>query len=241
MHRIFQAFIDGLEASSTAADLCAVLSRAATALDLGCFAYLALPARCGGDLRLISNYPVTWTEHYLQQRYQRVDPVIIKALAMLEPFEWGQTSSAGHLTIPQRALLDEASQFGIRCGFTIPIHDRRGPVAAVTFAADERRPSFERCIEHHRAALQLMAMYFHAHVRRRFSAGRMINGVVLSPREFECLEWAARGKSAWEIGKILSISRRTAAFHLENAKTKLGVHSICQAVARLAVAKRPID
>ncbi|MFK5073526.1 helix-turn-helix domain-containing protein, partial [Klebsiella pneumoniae] len=34
----------------------------------------------------------------------------------------------------------------------------------------------------------------------------------LSPREFECLEWSSRGKSAWEIGSILGISRRTAAF-----------------------------
>ena len=47
--------------------------------------------------------------------------------------------------------------------------------------------------------------------------------VALSPRELECLEWAARGKSAWEIGRLLNISRRTAAFHLDNAKMKFGV------------------
>ena len=35
----------------------------------------------------------------------------------------------------------------------------------------------------------------------------------------------------------LSISRRTAAFHLDNAKTKFGVRTICQAVAKLAAAK----
>ena len=51
------------------------------------------------------------------------------------------------------------------------------------------------------------------------------------------LEWAAQGKSAWEIGRILGITRRTAGFHLENAKAKLGVHSICQAVARLIVSR----
>jgi DNA-binding CsgD family transcriptional regulator len=32
-----------------------------------------------------------------------------------------------------------------------------------------------------------------------------------------------RGKSAWEIGRLLNISRRTAAFHLDNAKMKFGV------------------
>jgi hypothetical protein len=49
--------------------------------------------------------------------------------------------------------------------------------------------------------LQLMAMYFHAHARRRLSINRVIDGVALSPRELECLEWAAQGKSAWEIGR----------------------------------------
>ena len=107
----------------------------------------------------------------------------------------------------------------------------------VVVAADECRPAFQRCIEQNRSVLQLMAMYFHAHARRRLSINRVIDGVALSPRELECLEWAAQGKSAWEIGRLLNISRRTAAFHLDNAKTKFGVRSICQAVAKLAASK----
>ncbi len=85
--------------------------------------------------------------------------------------------------------------------------------------------------------LQLIAMYFHAHARRRLSINRVIDGIALSPRELECLEWAAQGKSAWEIGRLLNISRRTAAFHLDNAKMKFGVRTICQAVAKLAASK----
>ncbi len=141
------------------------------------------------------------------------------------------------LSKPQCALLDEAAQFGIRCGFTVPVHDSRGPVAAVTFAAGERRPAFQRCIEQNRSVLQLMAMCFHAHARRRLSVNRVIDGVALSPRELEYLEWASQGKSAWEIGCLLKISRRTAAFHLDNAKMKFGVRTICQAVAKLAASK----
>ena len=116
-------------------------------------------------------------------------------------------------------------------------HDSRGPISAVTFAADERRPAFQHCIEQNRSVLQLMAMYFHAHARRRLSITGVIDGVALSPRELECLEWAALGKSAWEIGRLLNISRRTAAFHLDNAKMKFSVSTICQAVAKLATSK----
>jgi LuxR family transcriptional regulator, activator of conjugal transfer of Ti plasmids len=147
MHRVFQAFIDGLAASSDADSLRTVLAEAGGALDLSCFAYLALPSRRGDAPELISTYPVEWTDHYLRQSYERLDPVVVKALATLEPFEWGQEFTAKHLSKPQCALLDEAAQFGIRCGFTVPVHDSRGPVAAVTFAADERRPTFQRCIE----------------------------------------------------------------------------------------------
>jgi LuxR family transcriptional regulator, activator of conjugal transfer of Ti plasmids len=237
MHRVFQCFIDGLTASGDAESLRAVLAEAGAALDLSCFAYLSLPSRRGDTPELISTYPVKWTNHYLQESYERVDPVIVKVLATPEPFEWGQEFPSTRLTKPQSALLDEAAQFGIRCGFTVPIHDPRGPIAAVTFAADERRATFQRCIEQHRHVLQLMAMYFHAHARRRLTPNRVVDGVALSPRELECLEWAVQGKSAWEIGRLLNISRRTAAFHLDNAKTKFGVRTICQAVAKLAAAK----
>jgi LuxR family transcriptional regulator, activator of conjugal transfer of Ti plasmids len=233
MHHIFQSFIDNLSSASDTEALSASMVEAAAALDLTCFAYLSIAPRLGSAPQLISNYPSAWTAHYLQNRYERFDPIILRALDRPEPFEWGPRPGATTQSNPQRELFEEAARFGIRSGFTIPIHDARGPVAAVTFAADERQPSFERCIGEHGRVLQLMAMYFHAHARRKLAPDRFVDGVSLSPREFECLEWTAKGKSAWEIGRILGISRRTAAFHLDNAKAKLGVHSICQAVARM--------
>jgi len=194
MHRVFQAFIDGLAAGGDAEQLRTVLADAGAALDLSCFAYLSMPPRRGDAPELISNYPVEWTDHYLREHYERVDPVIVDALKTTEPFEWGHEFEATRLSKPQCALLDEAAVFGIRRGFTVPVHDSRGPVAAVTFAADERRPTFQRCIriKQNRHVLQLMTMYFHAHARRRLLINRVIDGVALSPREFECLEWAAQ-------------------------------------------------
>jgi DNA-binding CsgD family transcriptional regulator len=173
----------------------------------------------------------------LQRHYERFDPVIIQALRNPQPFEWGLGVGPPTRSKLQQELFEEAAKFGIRYGFTIPIHDNRGAVAAVTFAVDERRTQFERSIKEHARVLQLMAMYFHAHARRKFVADQLVNGVALSPREMECLRWAAQGKSAWDTSRILGISRHTVAFHLDNAKTKLGVRSTIQAVARLMAAK----
>jgi LuxR family transcriptional activator of conjugal transfer of Ti plasmids len=233
MHHIFQKFIDRLSSARDTETLHASMAEAAAALNLSCFAYLSMPPAPDASPQLISNYPSAWTEHYLQNHYERFDPVILQALGRPEPFEWGLGIGSTTQSKLQRELFEEAAKFGVRSGFTIPIHDYRGPIAAVTFAADERHPQFERCIVEHGRVLQLMAMYFHAHARRKIAPDRVVDGVPLSPREFECLKWTAQGKSAWEIGRILGISRRTAAFHLDNAKAKLGVHSICQAVARL--------
>lgn len=57
---------------------------------------------------------------------------------------------------------------------------------------------------------------------------------MLSRREFECLKWAAQGKSAWEINQITGVSRRTAAFRLDNARAKVGVGTVKQAIAHFA-------
>jgi DNA-binding CsgD family transcriptional regulator len=54
----------------------------------------------------------------------------------------------------------------------------------------------------------------------------------LSPRESECLGWVAEGKTDAEVGKILQISPRTVRFHINNAKTKLGVATRIQAVTK---------
>ncbi|MGO9991774.1 MAG: response regulator transcription factor [Steroidobacteraceae bacterium] len=58
--------------------------------------------------------------------------------------------------------------------------------------------------------------------------------VGLREREVEALTWAARGKTFWEIGEILGLSKRTVEFHLENARRKLGVATRTQALIKAA-------
>jgi DNA-binding CsgD family transcriptional regulator len=239
MHRVFQTFIDRLYESADVDELRASMAEVAAAFDLSCFAYLSGPSQPDVELRHITTYPLNWTEHYLSNHYERLDSVVYEALSSTEPFKWG-TGIGPKLSRSQQQVFDEAASFGIRCGYTIPIHDGRGPIAAMTFAAGEQSVArFYRCIAENGRALQLMALYFHAHARRKLASHRIVDGAVLSPREFECLTWAARGKTGWEIGRIVGISRRTAAFHLDNAKAKLGVRSICQAVALLVASNHP--
>lgn len=58
-----------------------------------------------------------------------------------------------------------------------------------------------------------------------------ISASVLTPREAEILAQLRRGRTNREIGRDLSISPHTVRKHLENAFTRIGVHSRAEAVA----------
>jgi DNA-binding NarL/FixJ family response regulator len=61
--------------------------------------------------------------------------------------------------------------------------------------------------------------------------------IMLSDREAEALTWSARGKTSDEIAQIIGLSRRTVDFHLDNARSKLGVATRIEAVANAVAAK----
>lgn len=235
---VFLRFAERLASGMDANDLHAALAEAAFSLDLPTFAYLSPSSSPERKTDLISSYPSAWTNHYLRNHYEAVDPVVHQARRGHETFRWGAEEDGRDLSLPQRQLLDEARQFGIHCGFTVPIHDGRGSFAALTFASDERRPLFFRLTEKYELALRLIASVFHLEAREILLNSWIANDVVLSRRETECMRWASEGKSAWEIGRILGISQRTSSFHLENAKKKFGVPTIKQACALFARSRR---
>jgi DNA-binding NarL/FixJ family response regulator len=54
----------------------------------------------------------------------------------------------------------------------------------------------------------------------------------LNDREIETLTWLARGKTTAEIADIFGLARRTIDFHLESARTKLGVSTRTEAAVK---------
>lgn len=66
------------------------------------------------------------------------------------------------------------------------------------------------------------------------------DGHSLTFREVEVLTWVAQGKSAWEIGKILGISKRTVDEHARSAAHKLGAANRTEATV-MALRKHIIE
>ena len=69
---------------------------------------------------------------------------------------------------------------------------------------------------------------------RRAQGARRTHPFSLTSREIEVLQWGARGKSAWEIGEILQIKKRTVHEHVQTAVRKMGaanrIHAIAMAI-----------
>ena len=71
-------------------------------------------------------------------------------------------------------------------------------------------------------------------------AARSARQTRLTRREREVLAWSAQGKTAWEIGEILNIAKRTVDEHAQTAMRKLGATNRTQAVA-IAIRERLFD
>jgi LuxR family transcriptional activator of conjugal transfer of Ti plasmids len=233
MDTAFQRFMAELPTRQDLAAVESLLERALALYGFRMFAYLSFtPGESVEKILALTTYPSSWVESYSSNRYDRLDPIIARSVTTTLPFTWSIRSPGSGLTRPQQRFLDEADDHGIRHGFTIPIHDRRGKTATLTVATPEERSEFEARLENHHHALHLIAIYLHAWIRRSLLSSDRALRPMLTHREIACIQWAARGKSAVDIAAILSIRPRTVVFHIENAKQKFGVPTLQQAIAR---------
>ncbi|HUP92263.1 MAG TPA: LuxR family transcriptional regulator [Solimonas sp.] len=186
---------------------------------------------------ILSGYPRAWRTHYDDCGYLVIDPVIRRALGSVVPFGWDELE----LETPEmQRLFAEAAGYGLRHGFSVPVHGAHGESALFSFAREEPLPSDPA----ERAELFQRASWLTALVHERLRAlvyqGAGVQHKRMTPRERQCLQKAAEGLSATVIARELGISDHTVNFHLRNAETKLGARSRRHAVAR-AVALGEIE
>jgi len=237
MEYILQTFLDDLELAGNIQQLRDVLAAVAIGIGFGSYAYMALANSPSKPPRLISSYDTRWTDHYLAKRYEQRDPVIVRSLHDPKSFEWGPDTVWSGTSIWVRNFFHEAASFGIHAGLTIPMGRWQGGRAALTFATD-CRSEILGLIRHYAGELRMIAYSFHKQVRNLFHPSYIIEGVSLSLRQVQCLEWLARGKTIEETATLLKVKPSTVKYHLEVVREKLGVHTSVQAALALAEMRR---
>lgn len=129
----------------------------------------------------------------------------------------------------QRRLWECVLESGYRSGASVPLHGPDNAFSHLTCIARKRRRRGK--LERMETADELiligtMAVTAFDTLRRTPPTPSS----ELTRREVECLLWSAKGKTAWEVGRILGISSRTVHFHIQNIMHKLDASTKAQAI-----------
>jgi LuxR family quorum-sensing system transcriptional regulator SolR len=179
---------------------------------------------------LLNGFPHEWFERYISRGYFKVDPVIRHAQTSSLPAIWTEDRFRDGKSAE---FWEEARTFGLNCGLSFAVHEQPGLTGIFSLARDKPLdlPAVDMAALIGRA--QMFASILH-HAVTRIDLPKLLpeQNVALTPRERECLRWSAEGKTAWEIGQILSIAERTVVFHVNNVIQKLGATNKTQAIVR---------
>ena len=171
-----------------------------------------------------------WSMHYRERGYMFTDSSLQHSLISKYPFFWSEQWRSDRINSASKRMFAEASHdFDVGDGLVVPIHSDDGAISIVSMVGE--RPI---CTDEVRRGLGLAAMYLHdkaGKLRGKIDYKAADDPVKkVTPRQLDCLQWVAEGKSDWEISQILSISESTVHNHIEGAKRSLGVSTRVQAV-----------
>jgi LuxR family quorum sensing-dependent transcriptional regulator len=178
------------------------------------------------DVCLAWKVPPKWRALYSGENFIQRDPAVRHSPRTVMPFDRA-SGPYNPETEPQvKEVVDRARDYNVHKGLQIPVPSARGIIGMVWLAG----PHFDEREVH---APVLHSLSLHAFYRLEQLIGRRLHKTArLTEREREVLAWAAEGKTAWEIGRILSVSTRTVEWHFAQACNKLGARNRVQAIAR---------
>jgi DNA-binding CsgD family transcriptional regulator len=179
---------------------------------------------------VVDNCPSNFRDNMDDMTLARRDPVMQHCKRQTMPIVWDQNTytSAG-----LGELWEAQARFGFRTGICLALLLPEGRHFILGVDRDQALPQDSSELTRVVADLQLFAVHaLDTAMRVLLPTQPQADIPRLTPREVECLQWTMEGKTAWEVGAILSISERTAVLHANNAMHKLGCTTKHQAVLK---------
>lgn len=158
------------------------------------------------------------------------DPVMQHCKHSALPIAWGRETYA---LADMDWRWEEQASHGFHAGIALALHLPRGK--HFFFSVDRDRPLSKDSREVARMTADLSLFTIYAQdvaMRVVLPHETEVDAPRLTRRELESLRWTMEGKTAWEVGQILSISEQTAVKHLANAAHKLDCINKHQAVVK---------
>lgn len=178
---------------------------------------------------MLNAWPQEWYERYLMNNYVHVDPVIYLCKMQDSPFVWSEALANHELSRPARRVMNEARQFALNDGFSVPLHTAGGFQGIVTFGAKRVDLSIPA-----RISLHTLSIYAYNTLRMMTAQKTAVPNNCqfrTTAREREIIQWCAAGKTASEIAEILGRSHRTIQNQILKIQRKLNVVNTAQMIA----------
>jgi len=170
-------------------------------------------------------------QRYRTERLDLVDPVARAVDTSWLPVTWDFRDYVRSDERRCAELFERSAEVGYERGISTPIHGPNGRhmvLASIYGGGSASLRASERTLGN-----MLMVLGLHvARAHHRLTAKPAVRGPALTARERECLTWSSKGKTAWEVSRIIGVAERTVNFHLQNAMGKLETSSKHQAYLR---------
>lgn len=180
----------------------------------------------------VDNTPEEFLARFDDSAVWHADPVMQHCKRSSVPIVWDQ---ATYTKLGLASHYEEQSAYGFSTGIAVALHMPEGRHFVIGIDRRVALPTDQMALTRIVADLQLFAVHAQEAAWRLLLPEHYADQATtahLTPRELECLRWTMEGKTAWEVGAILSISERTAVLHINNAMRKLDCSSKHQAVLK---------
>lgn len=176
---------------------------------------------------IFEHWPRAWYERYLTGNYFHVDPVVSAVRRSGRPIVWSQSLHVLNLSPKSRRIMDEARNFGLVDGVTIPLHSRHGIDGVFSVAGSRARLTQDEV-----TLLEIVATRAHGHLLDTENEPfQPVDDPVVTKTESQCLTLCAAGKTDREIAAIAGRSPRTIQAHIQNLQRKFGATNRAQLIA----------
>ncbi|WP_083467882.1 LuxR family transcriptional regulator [Methylobacterium tarhaniae] len=210
-----------------------ILERSSSIFGYNTFVIAEAPVKsrdCLQDRLMLARWPAEWSDRYGERGYIHHDPVVAHTRRMTCPFKWSEAPVRRDERLA-RIIMGEAAEIGLKNGYCIPVHDFNC-TRIISFGG-----SHFDLPEHAATGLHMIGIYADLTLQSLAPAAvkrieRQRGTPRCSPREIECIQWAAAGKTGWETSEILSLSHRTVEDYLNTAAQKLGATNRVHLVAK---------
>ena len=231
------AFVERLNDANSFAESVAALENVLAGFGLENFIFLDLPDIRRGYTNFVfcRRVPAGWLEAYTSAKFYRVSPSLRLVRRTNKPFVWADAPYDAEREPRIAEYFQHMADFGMDKALVIPVPRVSGRTGVVRLGGPA--PEFNA---HTIPRLQLNALLAFEHIRRFQAPPYEQSRSALTEREREVLSWVASGKTAWKIGEILHIAKRTVDVHVRAVCRKLDAGSRTHAVA-IAVRDRLID